>query len=131
MDFKGKKTVVLYFYPKAMTPGCTVQACGLRDTKRKFSARNSVALGVSPDTPKRLATFVQRDGLNFDLLSDPGHEVADCYGVWGQKSFMGKKFMGILRTTFVVGVDGHIRHIMDKVNTKTHHEDVLEILKGL
>ncbi len=128
-DFKGEKNVVLYFYPKAMTPGCTVQACGIRDTKRKFSSNKTVVLGVSPDEPKRLVKFIERDGLNFDLLSDPDHKIADKYGAWGPKKFMGKEYDGILRTTFIIGKDGKLKHVMDKVKTKTHHDDVLNWIK--
>lgn len=128
-DFKGKKNVVLYFYPKAMTPGCTVQACGIRDTKRKFANTDTVVLGVSPDEPKRLVKFIEKEDLNFDLLSDPDHKIAEKYGVWGLKKFMGKEYMGILRTTFIIGKDGKIKHVMDKVKTKTHHDDVLDWIK--
>ena len=128
-DFKGKKNVILYFYPKAMTPGCTVQAGGIRDFKRKFTSQDTVVLGVSPDEPKRLVRFIERDGLNFDLLSDPDHKIADKYGAWGPKQFMGKKYDGILRMTFIIGKDGKLKHIMEKVKTKTHHEDVLNWIK--
>jgi peroxiredoxin Q/BCP len=128
-DFKGKR-VVLYFYPKAMTPGCTVQACGLRDSDGQLAALNIVALGVSPDQTKSLLKFRERDQLNFDLLSDPDHAVAEKYGVWGLKKFMGRESMGILRTTFIIGCDGKLRHIIDKVATKTHHHDVLSLLQG-
>lgn len=128
-DFKGEKNVVLYFYPKAMTPGCTVQACGLRDAKKKYSAKKTVVLGISPDSPERLKKFQERDNLNFDLLSDPEHKIAEKYGVWDLKKFMGREFMGILRTTFIIGKDGKIKHVMSKVNTKTHHEDALEWIK--
>ncbi|MCO4795199.1 MAG: thioredoxin-dependent thiol peroxidase [Bacteriovoracaceae bacterium] len=128
-DYKGEKNVVLYFYPKAMTPGCTVQACALRDTKRKYSSNKTVVLGVSPDAPERLQRFQDRDKLNFDLLSDPEHKIAEKYGVWGLKKFMGREFMGIKRTTFIIGKDGKLKHIMDKVNTKTHHEDALNWIK--
>ncbi len=128
-DFRGKR-VVLYFYPRAMTPGCTVQACGLRDSVKALARLNIVALGVSPDQPKSLLKFRERDGLNFDLLSDPDHAVAEKYGVWGLKKFMGRESMGILRTTFIIGGDGKLRHIMDKVATKTHHDDVLALLQG-
>ena len=127
-DFRGKKNVVLYFYPKAMTPGCTVQACGLRDSSKQLSDLDAVALGISPDPVSRLTKFAQKDQLNFTLLSDEDHKVAEQYGVWGLKKFMGREFMGILRTTFVINKDGHIIHIMDKVKTKSHHDDVLEIL---
>lgn len=128
-DFKGEKNVVLYFYPKAMTPGCTVQACGIRDTKKKFSSNKTVVLGVSPDEPKRLVKFIEKEGLNFDLLSDPEHKIADKYGAWGPKKFMGKEYDGILRTTFIIGKDGKLKHVMDKVKTKTHHDDVLNWIK--
>ena len=128
-DFKGKKTVVLYFYPAAMTPGCTVQACGLRDAAAELAALGAVALGVSPDPEKKLQKFIERDGLNFDLLSDPEHEVAEKYGAWGPKKFMGRSFDGILRTTFIIGKDGRLLHVIDKVKTKTHHDDVLVLLR--
>ncbi len=127
-DFKGKK-VILYFYPKAMTPGCTVQACSLRDSKRKLSANGIVALGVSPDPVARLKKFEQRDDLNFTLLSDEDKSVTEKYGCWGLKKFMGKEFMGVIRTTFIIGEDGRLKHIMDKVKTKTHHEDALVWIK--
>lgn len=130
-DFKGKKNVVLYFYPKAMTPGCTVQACGLRDSKRALGRQDSVALGISPDPVARLKKFEEKESLNFTLLSDEDHAVADKYGVWGLKKFMGREFMGILRTTFVINKQGKLVHIMDKVKTKSHHDDVLEVLKTL
>ncbi|MCF8060122.1 MAG: thioredoxin-dependent thiol peroxidase [Bacteriovoracaceae bacterium] len=128
-DFKGEKNVVLYFYPKAMTPGCTVQACGIRDTKKKFASAKTVVLGVSPDAPERLVKFIDKEGLNFDLLSDPDHKIADKYGSWGPKQFMGKKYDGILRTTFIIGKDGKLKHVMDKVKTKSHHDDVLNWIK--
>lgn len=130
-DFRGDKHVVLYFYPKAMTPGCTVQACGLRDSKRQLSRLGAVALGISPDPVARLKKFEDKESLNFTLLSDEDHAVADKYGVWGLKKFMGREFMGILRTTFVVHQSGKLVHIMDKVKTKTHHDDVLQVLKEL
>jgi peroxiredoxin Q/BCP len=128
-DFKGKR-VILYFYPKAMTPGCTVQACGLRDSEKQLAKLNAVALGVSRDLPKSLLKFRERDGLNFDLLSDPDHAVCEKYGVWAMKKFMGRESMGILRTTFIIGVDGKLRHIMDKVATKSHHDAVIALLQG-
>lgn len=128
-DFKGKR-VVLYFYPRAMTPGCTVQACGLRDNAKVLAKLNTVVLGVSPDQPKSLLKFRERDQLNFDLLSDPDHAIAEKYGVWAMKKFMGRESMGILRTTFIIGVDGKLRHIIKKVTTKTHHDDVIALLQG-
>lgn len=128
-DFKGEQQVVLYFYPKAMTPGCTVQACGLRDSHVKYSRQGTVILGISPDPVARLAKFREKQKLNFDLLSDEDHGIADKYGVWGLKKFMGREFMGIHRMTFIIGKDGRLKHIMEKVNTKTHHEDALNIVK--
>ena len=130
-QFKGTHTVVLYFYPKAMTPGCTVQACGLRDAAPQLNKRDVVALGVSPDPVSRLAKFRDRDGLNFTLLSDEDHAIADKYGAWGPKKFMGREFDGILRTTFIIGKDGRLKAVMDKVKTKSHHDDVLAIIDAL
>lgn len=127
--FKGEKNVVLYFYPKAMTPGCTVQAGGIRDSKKAFDKLDTVVLGVSPDAVKRLVKFEERDQLNFDLLSDEDHAIADKYGVWGPKKFMGREFDGIHRMTFIIGKDGRLKHIMEKVKTKTHHEDVAAWIK--
>ena len=129
-DFKDKKNVVLYFYPKAMTPGCTIQACGLRDSKKDLAKLNSVALGISPDPVARLKKFDDKEDLNFVLLSDEDHAIADKYGVWGLKKFMGREFMGIIRTTFVIDKNGKLAHVMDKVKTRSHHDDVLEILKS-
>ncbi len=129
-DFKDKQRVVLYFYPRAMTPGCTVQACGLRDSSKMLAKLDTVALGISPDQPKSLLKFRERDQLDFDLLSDPDHVAAEKYGVWGLKKFMGRESMGILRTTFIIGRDGRLRHIIAKVNSKTHHTDVLSLLQG-
>jgi peroxiredoxin Q/BCP len=113
-----------------MTPGCTVQACGLRDVKAELDARDTVVLAVSPDPVKSLKKFAERDGLNFTLLSDVDHAVAEQYGVWGLKKFMGREFMGILRTSFLIDRDGRVAQVMDKVTTKTHHEDVLALLDG-
>ena len=123
-SFRDDKNVVLYFYPKAMTPGCTTQACGIRDSKAEFDKLDTVVLGVSPDAYPRLAKFETRDELNFDLLSDEDHAVADKYGVWGPKKFMGREYDGIHRVTFIIGKDGRLKHIFPKVKTKTHHEDV-------
>lgn len=128
-DFKGKKTVVLYFYPKAMTSGCTVQACALRDAKKTLSKEGIEVLGVSPDEVKRLDKFRTKENLNFDLLADPDHSVSESYGVWKEKSMYGRKYMGIVRTTFIIGKDGKLKHVMEKVNTKTHHDDVLDWIK--
>ena len=130
-DFRGQQQVVIYFYPKAMTPGCTVQACGLRDSKRALTSAGAVVLGISPDPVARLQKFTDKESLNFTLLSDEDHAVADKYGVWGLKKFMGREFMGIIRSTFVVDKNGKLAHIMDKVKTKSHHDAVLEVLKDL
>ncbi|MDO6745760.1 thioredoxin-dependent thiol peroxidase [Gilvimarinus sp. 1_MG-2023] len=130
-DFRGKKNVVVYFYPKALTPGCTTQACALRDVKQELDDRDVVVLGVSPDPVARLPKFIDKHELNFDLLSDEDHKVADKYGCWGLKKFMGKEFMGLIRTTFIVGKDGKLLQVMDKFKTKTHHEDLLTELDRL
>lgn len=130
-DFKGSKNVVLYFYPKALTPGCTVQACGIRDFKKEFAKVDTVVLGISPDPVSKLKKFETQKDLNFDLLSDEEKVVAEKYGVWGKKKFMGREYMGILRTTFIIGKDGKLKFIMDDVKTKTHHEDVLKIIQEM
>ena len=130
-DFAGKSRVVLYFYPKAMTPGCTVQAQGLRDSSAGLAARDAVAIGVSPDPVKRLKKFEEKEELNFTLLADEDHAVAEAYGVWGLKKFRGNEYMGVIRVTFIIDKDGTIAHVMDKVKTKTHHDEVLEVLDSL
>lgn len=117
--------VVLYFYPKAMTPGCTVQACGLRDRQSELAQRGVVVLGVSPDPVARLQKFIDKEQLNFTLLSDADHAAASAYGSWGPKKFMGRQYMGILRQTFIIDRKGVLRHIISTVKTKTHHDDVL------
>lgn len=128
-DFKGKSNVVLYFYPKAMTPGCTVQACGLRDSKKELAKLDTVVFGISPDAPARLVKFIEKEKLNFSLLSDEDHAVAEKYNSWGRKKFMGREYDGILRQTFIIGKDGKLLGLFDKVNTKTHHDDVIAFLK--
>ena len=130
-DFRGEKHVVLYFYPKALTPGCTIQASGLRDSLRSLEQLEAVVLGVSPDPVARLKKFEEKEALNFTLLSDMDHTLADKFGVWGLKKFMGREFMGVIRTTFIIDKEGRVVHIMDKVKTKTHHEDVVNILSEL
>ena len=127
-DFSGKKNVVLYFYPRASTPGCTVQACGIRDTQKEFDARDTVVLGVSPDPEAKLQKFIDKKNLNFDLLSDEDHAIAEKYGVWALKKFMGKEFMGIVRTTFIINKEGRLVHIMDKFKTSNHHDVLLDCL---
>lgn len=128
-EFKGKKNVVVYFYPRALTPGCTTQACGIRDSKKKFEKASTIILGISPDTSKKLMNFTEKKDLNFALLSDEDHKIAEKYGVWGLKKFMGREYMGVNRMTFIIGKDGRLKHIMEKVKTKTHHEDVLQYIK--
>ena len=130
-QFRDDKNVVLYFYPKAMTPGCTVQACGIRDSKKELAKADTVVLGVSPDPVARLGKFIEKQDLNFTLLSDEDHAVTEKYGAWGLKKFMGKEFMGVLRSTFIIGKDGRLKHVMDKVKTKSHHDDVLALIGEL
>lgn len=130
-DVVGKKQVLVYFYPKAMTPGCTVQAQALRDSKAALDDLNTQVFGISPDEPKRLAKFCQRDELNFTLLSDPDHSVADAFGVWGLKKFMGREYDGIHRLSFLIGLDGKITHVFNKFKTKDHHQVVLDVLNNL
>ena len=125
------KIIVLYFYPKASTPGCTTQACGIRDSKKELVKANTVVFGISPDAPPKLKKFIEKEGLNFDLLSDPDHVIAEKYGVWGLKKFMGREYMGIKRITFIIGADGKLKHIMDDVKTKTHHDQVLSLVTAL
>ena len=130
-QFKGKKNVVLYFYPRAMTPGCTVQACGIRDSQKAFAKLDTVVLGLSPDPVAKLGRFIDKQDLNFTLLSDEDHAITEKYGAWGLKKFMGKEFMGVLRSTFIIGKDGRLKHVMAKVKTKTHHDDVLALIQEL
>lgn len=130
-EFKGKKNVVLYFYPKAMTPGCTVQACGIRDSKNALAKIDTEVLGVSPDPVAKLGRFIEKQDLNFTLLSDEDHAITEKYGAWDLKKFMGREFMGVLRTTFIIGKDGRIKHVMSKVKTKSHHDDVIALITEL
>ena len=127
-DFVGKKRVVIYFYPKALTPGCTTQACGIRDTKKEWQKRDTVVFGVSPDPVEKLQKFIDKQDLNFDLLSDEDHAIADKYGVWGLKKFMGKEFMGIIRTTFVIDKESRVAAILDNFKTGNHHQELIELL---
>lgn len=128
-DFKGQK-VLVYFYPKASTPGCTTQACGLRDSKEQLNDLNVVVLGISPDSPKRLSNFTNKQNLNFTLLADEDHAVCEQYGVWQLKKFMGKENMGVVRTSFLIDESGKIEHIFNKFTTKDHHEVVLNYLNS-
>lgn len=129
-DFKGKK-VLVYFYPKASTPGCTVQACGLRDSKEELDQLGITVLGISPDSPKRLTNFITKQSLNFMLLSDEDHSVANAFGVWGEKKFMGKTYDGIHRISFLIDESGTVNKVFDKFKTKDHHQVVLDYLNEL
>ncbi len=122
------KNVVLYFYPKADTPGCTKEACAFRDERAKFTRRDTAIVGVSPDTSAAQLKFKQKFDLPFTLLADKDHAAAEAYGVWKEKSMYGKKYMGIERTTFVIGKDGRIRKIFPKVKVEGHAEEVLAAL---
>jgi peroxiredoxin Q/BCP len=122
------KTVVLYFYPKADTPGCTTQACGVRDHRTDYERSDAVVLGVSPDPVKRVAKFDDKYGLGFPLLADEDHAVAEAYGVWVQKSMYGRKYMGNERTTFVIGPDWKIKQVFRSVKPAEHDELVLGAL---
>ncbi|KTF14853.1 thioredoxin-dependent thiol peroxidase [Pseudoalteromonas sp. H105] len=126
-SFKGKK-VLVYFYPRASTPGCTVQACALRDSRAELDELNVVVLGISPDTPKKLTNFTNKQDLNFTLLADEDHAVCEAYGVWQLKKFMGRENMGVVRTSFLINENGEIEHVFNKFKTKDHHEVVLSYL---
>ena len=128
--FRGKK-VLVYFYPKAMTPGCTTQACALRDSKAELDQRNVVVLGISPDASAKLKKFEARDSLNFTLLGDEDHQVADAFGVWGPKKFMGKEYDGIHRISFLINEQGVIEHVFDDFKTSDHHQIVIDYLDSL
>ena len=123
-DFAGKK-LVLYFYPKDDTPGCTAEACNLRDNYQRFQAEGYEILGVSPDPVKKHVKFIDKYDLPFPLLADEDHAVANAYGVWGPKKFMGREYDGIHRTTFVIGEDGKLIDVITKVKTKAHTDQIL------
>ena len=128
-DFKGRK-VLVFFYPKADTPGCTTQACGIRDHQADFSVAGAVVLGVSPDPVKAVRKFSEKQHLNFELLADEDHAVCEAYGVWVEKSMYGKTYWGAKRATFVIDEDGVVRAAF-KANPETHDADVLSILSEL
>lgn len=123
-----QQQVLVYFYPKASTPGCTVQAENLRDQQAELAKFNTRVVGISPDPIKRLKNFETKKELNFDLLSDEDHAIADAFGIWGYKKFMGKEYDGIHRLTFLIGQDSKIKHLFDKFKTKDHHQVVLDYL---
>jgi peroxiredoxin Q/BCP len=129
-DLRGSP-VVLYFYPKADTPGCTTQACGIRDRTADYDATGATVLGVSPDKPEKLRKFADKYGLGFTLLADPEHATAEQYGTWVEKSMYGKKYMGVQRDTFVIDADGNVAKVLRKVQPKTHDDVVLGALAEL
>ena len=126
-DLRGQK-VVVYFYPKADTPGCTTQACGIRDRGSEYEAAGAVVLGVSPDPVKAVKKFHDKQSLNFTLLADEDHAVAEAYEVWAEKSMYGKKYWGAARATFIVDAEGRIAHVIPKASPKTHDDEVLAAL---
>ncbi|HZP80988.1 MAG TPA: thioredoxin-dependent thiol peroxidase [Chthonomonadaceae bacterium] len=123
------KTVVLYFYPKADTPGCTKESCAFRDARTQFDAADAVILGISPDTVSSQLAFAEKYGLPFSLLADPDHQVADAYGVWGEKTNYGKTYMGIIRSTFVIDPEGRLSHIFRNVKVDGHSDAVLTAVR--
>jgi peroxiredoxin Q/BCP len=129
-DFRGRP-VVVYFYPKADTPGCTTQACGVRDHLPAYEATGAVVLGISPDPVKAIKKFHDGQGLNFTLLADADHAVCEAYGVWAEKSMYGRTYMGALRSTFVIDPEGKVATVIEKVSPKTHDEVVLKALDEL
>ena len=129
-DHAGQ-TVVLYFYPRADTPGCTTQACGIRDRRADYAAAGATVIGISPDEPAALRKFADKHDLDFTLVGDPDHSVAEAYGTWVEKSMYGKKYMCIQRATFIVDTSGKIAKIFPKVSPKTHDEVVLKALGEL
>jgi peroxiredoxin Q/BCP len=128
-SFAGKKLVVLYFYPKADTPGCTKEACGFRDTLAEFDKAKVAVLGISPDPIEAVSEFSEKFHLNFPLLADSDHAVAEKYGVWQEKSMYGKKYWGVARTTFVIGRDGKIAHVFERVKPQGHDQQVLDWMR--
>ena len=128
-DLLGQRTL-FYFYPKAMTPGCTVQAQGLRDSKDALQELGIKVYGISIDPVKRLGKFIERDQLNFDLLSDEEHQAAEAFGVWGLKKFMGKEYDGLHRISFLIDAEVKIEKVFNKFKTKDHHQVVLDYLKS-
>ena len=124
-EFKGKQTVVLYFYPRADTPGCTTEACGFRDALADYDKAKVAVFGISPDSVKDVTKFAEKFHLNFPLLADEDHAVAEKYGCWQEKSMYGKKYWGVVRTTFVIGKDGKLLHVFEKVKPAAHDQEVL------
>jgi peroxiredoxin Q/BCP len=129
-DLRGQ-TVVVYFYPRADTPGCTTQACGIRDHTADYDEIDARVIGVSPDPVAAVRKFADKYDLGFTLLADEDHTVADAYGTWGEKSMYGKTYMGVQRATFIIDADGRIAKVFPKVSPKTHDDAVLEALGAL
>ena len=130
-NFRGKTALIVYFYPRASTPGCTLQACGLRDVEAQLKEKGYLALGISFDPVAKIKKFQAKYQLNFPLLSDEDHAVIEQYGCWQLKKFMGREFMGTVRTTFIVAKDGRLLNVMTKFKTKSHHETLLDVLSEL
>jgi len=130
-DFRGKQNVVLFFYPKADTPGCTIEACSFRDNVATFQSVGTAVLGISADTVKKQAKFAEKYGFTYPLLADADHAIAEAYGVWKEKAFMGRKYMGIERTTFVIDKEGVVRKVFAKVSIPGHTAAVLESIHEL
>jgi thioredoxin-dependent peroxiredoxin len=126
-DLRGQ-TVVLYFYPRANTTGCTTQACGVRDRRADYEAAGARVIGVSPDPVEAIAKFAAEHRLDFTLLADPDHEVAELYGTWVEKRMYGKTYMGVQRSTFVIDPEGAVAHVIEKASPKTHDDEVLGVL---
>ena len=129
-DYAGK-TVVLYFYPRADTPGCTTQACGVRDHLPNYAEAGAVVIGVSPDPHADVKKFVDKFGLDFTLLGDEDHAVCEAYGVWAEKNMYGKRFWGAQRATFIIDADGTVAHVIPRVSPRTHDDEVLKALEQL
>lgn len=129
-DLRGRP-VVVYFYPRADTPGCTKQACGVRDHRGDYEAAGATVIGISPDPPSRVAKFAAKRSLEFALLADEDHAVADAYGTWGEKKMYGKTYWGVSRSTFIVDPQGSIAHVIEKASPKTHDAEVLAVLAEL
>jgi len=129
-DLRGR-TVVLYFYPRSDTPGCTTQACGIRDRRADYEAAGVRVIGVSPDTVDAQAKFAEKYGLDFTLLADADHEIAGAYGTWMEKRNYGRKYWGVQRATFVIDAEGKVVHVIEKASPKTHDDEVLAALDAL
>jgi len=126
-DFKGKK-LILYFYPKDNTPGCTAESCNLSENYEMWIDKGFEVIGVSPDSEKSHQKFIEKYGLKFNLIADTNHEILEAFGAWGEKNMYGKKYMGVLRSTFIIDESGVIEAVFEKVDTKNHTEQIIETL---